>query len=58
MTVKYKARAHFDIETEVEVPDDEAVDDLAVWLAVVNDLENCYGLEIDILKGENDGSQT
>ena len=26
MTVKYKARAHFDIETEVEVPDDEAVD--------------------------------
>lgn len=50
MTVKYKARAHFDIETEVEVPDDEAVDDLAVWLAVVNDLERCYGLEIDILK--------
>ncbi len=58
MTVKYKAHAHFDIETEVEVPDDEAVDDLAVWLAVVSDLERCYGLEIDILKGENDGSQT
>lgn len=58
MTVKYKARAHFDIKTEVEVPDDEAVDDLAVWLAAVSDLEHCYGLEIDILKGENDGSQT
>ena len=53
MTVKYKARAHFDIETEVEVSDDDATDDLAVWLAVVSDLERCYGLEIDISKDEN-----
>lgn len=54
MKIRYKARASFDIETEIEVPDDEAVDDLAIWLAIVGDLERCYGLEIDVLKGEND----
>lgn len=51
MKVGYKARANFDIETEIEIPDNEAVDELAIWLAIVGDLERCYGLEIDILKG-------
>ena len=51
-TIKYHASAHFDIETEVEIPDDEAVDDLAIWLAIVGDLENRYGLTIEFTKGE------
>lgn len=52
MTVKYRASAQFDIETEVEIPDEDANDNLAVWMAIVSDLENRYGLTIDILKGE------
>lgn len=52
MTINYKAFGRFDIETEVEVPDEDANDNLAIWLAIVSDLENRYGLTIDILKGE------
>ena len=51
-TIKYRASAHFDIETEAEIPDDEAADDLAIWLAIVGDLENRYGLTIEFKKGE------
>lgn len=50
--VKYHASAHFDIETEIEIPDEEAADDLSIWLAIVGDLENRYDLTINILKGE------
>lgn len=53
-TVKYHASGHFDIETTIEIPDEEASDELAIWLAIVGDLESCYGLEIDILKGEGE----
>lgn len=50
MKVKYRASAHFDIETEIDIPDDEAADELAIWLAIVGDLENRYNLTIDILE--------
>lgn len=53
-TIKYHASGHFDIETEVEIPDDEAVDDLAIWLAIVGDLENRYGLAIDFRRDSDD----
>ena len=48
-TIKYHASGHFDIET-----DDEAVDDLAIWLAIVGDLENRYGLAIDFRRDSDD----
>lgn len=50
--VKYHASGHFDIDTEVEVSDNEVTDNLAVWLAIVGDLESRYGLAINILEGE------
>lgn len=50
MKVKYRASAHFDIETEIDIPDDESADGLAIWLAIIGDLENRYNLEIDILE--------
>lgn len=53
-TIKYHASAHFDIETEVKIPDDEAVDDLAIWLAIIGDLENRYGLTVEFKRGPDD----
>ena len=50
MKLKYRASAHFDIETEIDIPDDESADELAIWLAIVGDLENRYNLAIDILE--------
>ena len=50
MKVKYRASAHFDIETEIDIPDDEAADELAIWLAIVGDLKNRYNLTINILE--------
>ena len=46
MTVKYHASAHFDVDAEVEVED--ALDDLAVWIAITDDLERRFGLKIDV----------
>lgn len=53
MTIKYRASAHFDVETEIDIPDEDAVDDLAIWLAIMGDLESRYDLTVEILKGEN-----
>lgn len=50
--IKYRASGHFDIDTEIEIPDEDAVDDLAIWLAIIGDLENRYDLTIQILKEE------
>lgn len=52
MIVEYSAYAHFDIETEIVIPDEDVGDDLAIWLAIIGDLESRYGLTIDIKKGE------
>lgn len=46
MTVKYHASACFDIDTEVEVEDD--ADSFEVWLSIIGDLENRYGLKISV----------
>lgn len=54
MTIKYRASAHFDVETEIDIPDEDAVDDLAIWLAIIGDLESRYDLTVEMLKGEND----
>ena len=46
MTVKYRASAFFDIDTEIEVEDD--ADSFEVWLSIIGDLESRYGLEISV----------
>lgn len=50
--INYPASASFDIETSIEVEDD--ADDLEIWLAIVSDLENRYGLEISYAKESHD----
>lgn len=52
MIVKYEAVAHFDIETEIEVPEDATDDD--ILLAVMNDLMDHDDLLITVKKGEED----
>lgn len=54
MKIKYHASAHFDISTELDIPDEDAVDDLAIWLAIIGDLESRYNLTVEFEKGEND----
>lgn len=49
--VKYSASAHFDIETEINV--DDINDDLEIWIQIVSDLEDRYGLKITYDKSEN-----
>lgn len=52
MTIKYEASAHFDMETEIEVPENATEDD--VLLAIMNDLMDRYDLFITVeRKGEN-----
>lgn len=46
MTVKYHASAHFDVDAEVEVED--ISDSLEVWISIMSDLEQRYGLKIDV----------
>ena len=53
MKVKYHASAHFDVDTEIDVSDEDAVDDLAIWLAIIGDLESRYNLTVEFEKGEN-----
>ena len=53
MTIKYYASGHFDIDTEIEVPENASI--LDIMMAIYKDLEDCYGLEITITKGESDG---
>lgn len=53
-TIKYHASGHFDIDTEIEVSEDASV--LDIMMAIYRDLEDCYGLEVEILKGETDGT--
>lgn len=43
-TIKYHAKAYFDVETEIDV--DDPSDAIAVWLAIIDDLEDRYRLEI------------
>lgn len=52
--VKYHASAHFDVESDIIIPEEEAFDDLAIWLAIIGDLENRYGLQIDFKKEDRD----
>lgn len=56
MKIKYTASAHFDIDTEIEIPDEDAVDDLAIWLEIISDLENRYNLSIDFRKEKQNES--
>lgn len=44
--VKYKAKASFDIETET-VSYCSKDDQLAIWVAIMNDLESRYGLAVE-----------
>lgn len=45
MTIKYHASAHFDVTTEVEVEDN--ADALEIWLSIIDDLGNRYGLMVE-----------
>ena len=58
MKIRYKASAHFDVDTEIDIPDEDAVDDLAIWLAIMSDLESRYDLTVEILKGETNNAET
>lgn len=44
--IKYHASAHFDVDGEVAV--DYPSDDLEVWIAITDDLNQRYGLEIEV----------
>lgn len=44
--VKYKAKASFDIETETEAYCSKD-DSLSIWVAIMSDLENRYGLTVE-----------
>lgn len=50
MIVKYEAVAHFDMETEIEVPENATDDD--ILLAIMKDLMDRYNLFITYEKGE------
>lgn len=56
MKIKYRASAHFDIDTEIDVSDEDAGDDLAIWLAIISDLESRYNLSVEFEKGETDNA--
>lgn len=47
-TVEYHASASFDITTTVEVKDN--ADDLEIWLSIISDLEDRYGLTVSYKK--------
>lgn len=47
--VKYHASGRFDIDTEVEVPDNTSI--FNTMMAIYKDLEDRYGLEITIVDG-------
>lgn len=55
MTIKYEAVAHFDIETEVGVPENATDDD--ILLAIMEDLMGRYDLLITIKKGETNNAE-
>lgn len=46
MTIKYSAKASFDVEGEVELEDDTS-DTLEMWLAIIDDLVAKHGLKIE-----------
>lgn len=54
MKIKYRASARFDIDTEIDVSDEDVGDDLAIWLAIISDLESRYNLTVEFEKGETD----
>lgn len=51
-TIKYHAKANFDIETEIDV--DDPNDAIAIWLAIIDDLEDRYRLEIQYERVSNE----
>lgn len=51
-TIKYHAKANFDIKTEIDV--DDPNDAIAIWLAIIDDLEDRYRLEIQYERVSNE----
>lgn len=50
MNIEYQASASFDIETNIEVEDD--ADDLEIYLSIMHDLEDRYGLSVSYRKAQ------
>lgn len=49
--VRYRAPASFDISTSIEV--DDNADNFEIWLSVIDDLQNRYGFDVEII-GDQD----
>lgn len=49
-TIKYWAKAHFEIETETYISDNKINDESEIDKAIISDLENRYRLEYEVLE--------